>query len=98
MNNPAFIIAMLAALAAAAPAAAQNRPSTTAMTCAQAQSLVTARGALVLGTGGDTFDRFVRDAGFCASGQIAVPSFTPARDNPQCMAGWRCIERPMENR
>src|SRR3954451_17348236 len=46
-------------------AVAQNRPSTTAMTCQQAASLVYARGAIVLGTGGYTYDRFVRDRSFC---------------------------------
>ncbi len=98
MKMPAYAGAMLAALTAAAPAAAQNRPSSTAMTCGQAQALVLERRALVLGTGGDTYDRFVRDAGFCAGGQIVTPAFAPTRDNPQCVAGWRCIERPVENR
>src|SRR6185295_15994175 len=46
-------------------AVAQDRPSTTAMTCQQAASLVYARGAIVLGTGGYTYDRFVRDRSFC---------------------------------
>ena len=46
--------AVAAALAPAAPALAQGRPSTTAMNCGQAARLVAARGAIVLGTGGPT--------------------------------------------
>jgi len=49
-----------------AGAAAQPRPSTVTMTCAQAAGLVASRGAIVLGTGGLTFDRFVSDRRFCA--------------------------------
>src|SRR3954447_1039724 len=41
---------------------AQPRPSTTDMRCAQAAGIVAARGAIVLGTGGFTYDRFVSDA------------------------------------
>jgi hypothetical protein len=59
------IAVTIAATVLTTAAAAQNRPSTTAMTCHQAASLVYARGAIVLGTGGYTYDRFVRDRSFC---------------------------------
>src|SRR3954463_3296195 len=52
------VLALIAALGSAS-AEAQPRPSTVAMTCPQAAHLVAARGAIVLGTGGFTFDRFV---------------------------------------
>ncbi len=48
------IAVMIAATMLTTAAVAQNRPSTTAMTCRQAVSLVYARGAIVLGTGGYT--------------------------------------------
>ncbi|MCJ2033643.1 hypothetical protein [Methylobacterium sp. J-068] len=76
---------------AATPCLAQ-RPSTTAMTCRQAKFLVDRRGGLVLGTGGQTYDRFVRDRSFCEVTEITVPAFVPAGDTPRCFVGYRCIE------
>ena len=46
-------------------AGAQTRPSTVAMSCAQARNVVASSGAIVLGTGGYTYDRFVADRRFC---------------------------------
>jgi hypothetical protein len=85
-------IIILFATFAASTAWAQSRPSTTNMSCAAAASLVQQRGAVVLGTGGSTFDRFVRDASFCPHGQILRAAFVPAADQRQCFIGWRCHE------
>ena len=73
-------------------AVAQNRPSTTAMTCRQAASLVYARGAIVLGTGGYTYDRFVRDRSFCQVTEALESAWVPTRDTPTCFVGYRCYE------
>jgi hypothetical protein len=81
-----------AAMMVTAPAAAQTRPSTVTMTCQQAVGLVQARGALVLGTGGQTYDRFVRDRSFCEVTEIARRAFRPTRDNPACLIGYTCYE------
>jgi hypothetical protein len=75
-----------------APAAAQTRPSSTTMTCRQTAQLVQARGAMVLGTGGPTYDRFVRDRSFCEPTEIAKRAFRPTRDNPNCLIGYTCYE------
>ena len=75
-----------------APAVAQTRPSSTTMTCQQATRLVQARGALVLGTGGQSYDRFVRDRSFCEVTEIARRAFRPTRDNPTCLIGYTCYE------
>ena len=48
-----------------ADAASAQRPNTVTMTCAQAQGLLASRGALVMSTGGHTFDRFVASGRFC---------------------------------
>ena len=77
---------------AASPAPAQTRPSSTAMTCEQTIRLIQAQGALVLGTGGMTYDRFVRDRSFCESTEIAKRAFRPTRDNPNCLIGYTCYE------
>ncbi|GJD68458.1 hypothetical protein [Methylobacterium gnaphalii] len=79
---------LLAALASTAAA----RPSTTEMTCAQAQAVVQRQGGVVLGTGGQTYDRFVRDRSFCEPTEIGKRAFVPARDTPQCFVGFTCYE------
>lgn len=71
-------------------ALAQSRPSTPDRTCATNRQSVASSGAIVLGTGGFTFDRFVRDRGFCQHGDFLEPAFVPSRDNPQCFVGYRC--------
>ncbi len=76
----------------AAPAGAQGRPSSTRMSCGQATALVQARGAVLLGTGGQTFDRYVRDRSFCAITEVVQPRFVPTLDDPQCPVGYRCRE------
>ena len=88
-------IFIAASLAAFAPASAQPRPSTTQLSCHAANALVQQRGAVVLGTGGETFDRFVRDASFCAHGQTLRQSFAPSADQSQCFVGWRCYDESL---
>ena len=77
---------------AAATALAQPRPDSTGMSCRQAAGLVQARGALVLGTGRHTYDRFVRDRSFCEITEVAEPGFAPTLDNPDCFVGYTCRE------
>jgi hypothetical protein len=77
---------------AAATALAQPRPDSTGMSCRQAAGLVQARGALVLGTGRHTYDRFVRDRSFCEITEVAEPGFSPTLDNPDCFVGYTCRE------
>lgn len=75
---------------------AQPRPSTVVIPCGASQQLVLARGAIVLGTGGYTYDRFVRDVSFCAVGEYAQQAFVPARDTPACFVGYRCKQGPRD--
>jgi hypothetical protein len=74
-------------------AAAQGRPSTLNMTCGQAQSLVRSTGAIVLSTGGHTYDRFVAGRRFCAPDEEQIPTWAPTRDAAQCLVGSRCEPR-----
>ena len=74
-------------------AAAQGRPSTLGMSCGQAQSIVRARGAVVMTTGQYTYDRFVSDQRFCSFDEETIPTWAPTRDTPQCMVGYRCEQR-----
>lgn len=78
-------------IACLGPAAAQ-RLSTTDLTCGQARAVVQRQGAAVLGTGGPTFDRFVRDRSFCEATEIGKRAFVPTREGPGCFVGFTCYE------
>lgn len=90
------ILLPLALLLAADLAAAQSRPSTVNRPCSVSQQNVIARGAVVLGTGGYTYDRFVRDRSFCEFDEYLEPAWVPSRDTPSCFVGYRCkSDRPL---
>jgi hypothetical protein len=84
-----LVLGLALALTATA-AAAQSRPSTTTQSCETSRRMVAAHGAIVLGTGGYTYDRFVRDRSFCEFDEEAEPAWVAARDTPTCMVGHRC--------
>jgi hypothetical protein len=84
----------LALCATATAALAQSRPSSPNLTCAQARQLVLSQGAIVIGTGGFTYDRYVRDSSFCERGEYPSNSWIPTRDTPQCFVGYRCRSGP----
>jgi hypothetical protein len=92
MTLRAAISALTAVVAFASGALAQGRPSTTTMTCAAAKSFVQSRGAVVIGTGGDTYERVVTNQSFCQHGQETKPLFSPTRDNGACMIGYYCFD------
>jgi hypothetical protein len=86
----AFVLAATLSILATA-AYAQGRPDTRAMSCGQAAALVEARGAVVLTTGPDLYDRFVRDQGFCTRERAVEPAYEPTADKAQCFIGYRCV-------
>ena len=53
---------------------AQPSPLTPAMNCGQAGYLVASRGAIALGTGRYTYDRYVRSQAFCFLTQYVRPA------------------------
>jgi hypothetical protein len=71
-------------------ALAQPRPSTVRMTCAQARSTVLSRGAVVLSTGPNTYDRFVSSRNYCEINESLESVWAPTADTPQCFIGYRC--------
>ena len=75
----------------ASAAFAQDRPLSEGMSCASAKRLVARRGAVVLYTGRDTYDRYVSNQGYCQREQTVQPARVPTADNPQCFVGYRCI-------
>ncbi len=88
-----FLLSLAAVLIMTTGLAAQPRPSTVQMSCRQAAGLVASHGAVVLGTGGYTYDRFVADQRFCLRSEFTEPAWVPAGDTPQCLVGYRCKER-----
>ncbi|MDB5511234.1 MAG: hypothetical protein JWR08_717 [Enterovirga sp.] len=93
------LAAAASALALATPggAAAQDRPSSVRMSCSQAAQLVLSRGALVLGTGGHTYDRYVADRSFCQPTETVRRAFVPTRDTPRCSVGYTCREPSLDD-
>jgi hypothetical protein len=97
-----FVTALALNASVADTAAAQSRPDTTRMSCASARALVTARGAIVLGTGSSLYDRnapplydrYVVSRAHCSSTQVVEPAFVPTTDNRQCFIGYTCRRRP----
>ena len=84
------LILLLALLLPAGEAMAQVRASTVNRPCAASRQDVARSGAVVLGTGGYTYDRFVASRAFCERDEFAEPAWVPARDTPSCLVGYRC--------
>ncbi|TPJ76070.1 hypothetical protein FJ419_20025 [Mesorhizobium sp. B2-6-2] len=71
--------------------AAYARPDTRAMTCEQTQTLIKGDRAIVLSTGRDTYDRFVRQFGnACDWPEVPVSTTVPTKDG-ECRV-YRCEE------
>ena len=49
-------------------------------------------GGVVLGTGGPTYDRYVRDRNFCEPTEVTRAGFVPTRDAQRCFVGYTCFE------
>ena len=86
------VLALFLIGSASWPASAQVEGSSTAMTCGQAAALVRSRGAVVLGTGGRTYDRFVSDRRSCQPTEDVRSAFVPTRDSRACFVGYTCYE------
>jgi len=84
------VVLVLSACVFVSSVQAQSRPSTPNMTCNQARQLVASRGAVVLGTGTYTYDRYVLDLRFCEINETIQPAYVPTRDTPQCPVGYLC--------
>jgi hypothetical protein len=74
----------------ASAAHAQSRPNSLALSCDAVARLVNRQGAVVLGTGTFTYDRYVSSGSFCGPAERPDPAWIPAADTQQCFAGYRC--------
>jgi hypothetical protein len=78
-------------------AMAQSGSTTLTMTCAQARGIVSSQGSVVLHTGPNTFDRYVRDGSFCALQEVARPTWVRTSDSAQCPIGGVCRSVEIDN-
>ncbi len=78
------------ALLATSPVWAQGRPDSLRMSCEATRGLVSTRGAIVIGTGADLYDRFVATQAFCQPDEMTDPVWLPTADQRQCFIGYRC--------
>lgn len=62
-----------------------RRPDTRTMNCAQVQTMIEQRGAVVMSTGQHTYDRYVSDRFQCTfNSEVAVRAYVPASDTRSC--------------
>ncbi|WP_407520644.1 hypothetical protein [Methylobacterium oryzisoli] len=97
----ALTAALLSVATLAQVASAQvvgDRIPAPALPCGQTLAAVNQRGAALVGTGPYTYERLVRDVGFCTIEQTTEPYFGPSADVGQCFLGYRCKDRMTEGR
>ena len=79
----------------AATGLAEARPDSRAMSCAQIRAMIQSHRAVVLTTGPNTYDRYVRQFGNeCDWPEVPMSAYIPARDG-HCPV-YRC-EEPVDN-
>ncbi|WP_137933944.1 hypothetical protein [Mesorhizobium comanense] len=86
-------ITLLTAIGAvlAATSVAEARPDSRAMSCAQVQATIQSHRAVVLTTGPNTYDRYVRQFGNeCDWPEVPMSAYIPSRDG-KCPV-YRCQE------
>ncbi len=92
MKTLSLILVVMAGLST--EAIAQPRPLSLAMSCGQARSLVANRGAVVLGRGRYTYDRYVSSQAFCLRNEYVRAAWVPMADTLQCPIGYTCVDDP----
>ena len=97
-KNAMRIVRALLVLALSAtslfPAQTIARPYAPLLSCGRLKGMIYDKGAVVLSTGQFTFDRFVRDQGYCMLGEITEPAWIISKDQTQCFVGYTCGGRP----
>lgn len=83
------IIAITISLAVSVPVAVA-RVNTTNLNCSQAKDLVSSRGAIVLDTSRNAFDRYVANRSFCPVGDHTIRAYVPTRNKKSCWIGYTC--------
>jgi hypothetical protein len=66
------------------------RPYAPKLSCQRLKGMIYEKGAVVLSTGQFTFDRYVRDQGYCMQGEITEPAWLNSSDQVECFVGYTC--------
>jgi hypothetical protein len=77
------------------PAAAQERLYARTLTCQALKSAVARERHAVVASSETAYDIVHLDSGAClnANGETGEPVYVPTTDEPNCHAGWRCMQR-----
>lgn len=86
------MIALASATLMLGAVAAEARPMSSAMRCADVQRMVARSGAVVMNFTPTTYDRVVHDQRFCLPSEGLVRITVPTRDAANCFAGYTCRE------
>lgn len=83
----------LSLAALATPALAQSRPDTRKLTCVGVRNLVQSRGAIVVSTSDNAYDRVVWTQTSCNRGEAIRAAYARTTDYTGCHIGYTC-EQP----
>jgi hypothetical protein len=76
----------------AATALAQEGPNARAMTCAQTKAIIQSKGASLINSGPDVYNRYVKDAAYCLEDQYLAPAWVRTLDSKACFIGYYCTD------
>ena len=88
MNKFALAVAALASMSSAS--LGEGMIQSSRLPCHAVADIVSRRGAVLLATGGDNFDRYVSDQGKCARDEVITPAWIKTADNATCFVGYTC--------
>jgi hypothetical protein len=83
-------LALAAFVVASSNGLAETMLHTPDLACRAVADVVSSRGAVLLATGGDDFDRYVSDQSRCALGEQIAPAWVRSADNASCFIGYTC--------
>ena len=75
---------------------AEARVNITGQSCSQAKNIVQSKGRIVLTTGRNTYDLYVANQSYCATGDVAMRGYVRTRTKKSCFVGYTC--QPYEGR
>jgi hypothetical protein len=76
----------------AATALAQEGPNARTMTCAQTKAIIQSKGASLINSGPDVYNRYVKDAAYCLEDQYLAPAWVRTLDSKACFIGYYCTD------
>jgi hypothetical protein len=85
-----FRMSLIAIIAIAASSGSSAEPYTPVLACRSVAAIVAAKGAVVLYTSRENYDRYVRDQGQCQRDEQLKPAWAQTADNAICFIGYTC--------